>query len=372
MKKKLFLHIGLPKTGTTYLQCRIQFNRDKLKSNRIYVPKTGLNPILHDYNFLALALQPERWDQFPSNISASLPSLWHDFLEEIENCGYPNVLVSSETLSWELKKKEQIQTISERLHGYDVKIVLCGRDPYDFISSMYGHMLRTGRGPYSLESFLLEFPYYWSPEFHKLRWAEFFGKQNVLLLSYEELSGEFLFEKFIGAIFPGQEVYAEQSDFAEEINRNNSLSPRFLRFLEELSANQIDTEPYINLYLKSAGNFSPLESRTVTPADIDEALKRCGMALDFSNIVEDVAAQQRRSGEDWIELQEQIKAGLLARAPVMTTVMQELVESRKLLADRTERLEVASKDLVDRTRELVETRQMLVARTWRLEQLSKD
>ena len=182
MKRKLFLHIGLPKTGTTYLQCQIQNNREQLRSNGIYVPKTGLL-VGEGHNLLALALQPERWHQFSNEISASLPSMWHDLLEEIDNCGCQTILVTSEVFSWELKTPEQIKSVRDYLINYDVRIVFCERNPYDFISSMYGHLIRTGRGPYPLDSFLLEFPYFWSTAFQRKRWSNFFGDNNFILLS---------------------------------------------------------------------------------------------------------------------------------------------------------------------------------------------
>ncbi|MCD6707122.1 MAG: sulfotransferase domain-containing protein [Thiobacillus sp.] len=352
MRKKLFLHIGLPKTGTTFLQCQLEFNRDKLRSNGIYVPKIG-QLVGRDHNLLALALQPERWDQFPADISARLPSLWHDLLEEIDNCGYQTILVTSETFSWELKTQEQIKSVRDYLVNYDVKIVLCERNPYDFISSMYGHLIRTGRGPYPLDSFLLEFPYYWSAAFQKKRWGEFFGDDNFILLSYENIKGEFILHKFLNALFPGHAILSEIFDASPDVDPNLSLSPRFLRFMEELSANRIDGAPYVNLYSEVLNTLVPLERQMLSPADIDEAMKRCGMVFDSSNSTASKMSHPR----------EQAGLSLEQMGKDLQDRTQELVDTRRTLVERTERLEQASKDLLERTQELVETRQALLERT---------
>lgn len=323
MKKHLILHIGLPKTGTTYLQCQIQTNRDKLRGNGIFVPKIG-QLVGRDHNLLALALQPERWDQFPVDVSASLPSMWCEFLEEIDNCDCQTILVTSEAFSWELKTPDQIKSVRDYLINYDVTIVLCEREPYEFISSMYGQMLRTGRGPYSLESFLLEFPYYWSAASQKKRWGDFFGENNVLLLSYEELKGEYILPKFLNALFPSHPVLSETFNASPDVNPNLSFSPRFLRFMEELSANRIDATPYVNLFSKVLSTIVPLERKILTPVEIDDAMKGCGMELDPSNSTANKILHQPDREEEKVPLLEQISDELIAKT-------KELVETNQLL-----------------------------------------
>ena len=347
MKKTIFLHIGLPKTGTTYLQCQIQTNRDKLRDNGIFVPQTG-QLVGRDHNLLALALQPERWDQFPIPVSASLPSLWHDLLAEIDNCGCPTILITSEAFSWELKTPDQIKSVRDYLVNYDVKIVLCEREPYGFISSMYGHMLRTGRGPYSLESFVLEFPYYWSASSQKKRWGEFFGENNFIRLAYEELSGEFILHKFLNTLFPRHAILSETFNASPDINPNLSFSPRFLRFMEELSANQIDATPYVNLYSKVLSAIVPLERQILTPLEIEDAMKRCGMVIAPSNSPANKTLHQCDREEEKVPLLEQISNELIART-------QELDEARQLLIERTERLESLTDQLASQTQSASET-----------------
>lgn len=374
MKRKVYLHIGLPKTGTTYLQWQIQCNRDKLKSNDIYIPRTG-QLIGPDQNLLALALQPERWHQFSDEVAMSLPSMWHDLVDEIEKCDCQNILVSCEALSWELKTLKQFKLIRDYLAGYDVRIVFCERNSYEFIASMYGHLIRTGRGPYPLESFLREFPYYWNTAFQKERWGRVFGKRKFLVLSYEDLKGESILLKFLEKLFPGHAILSTSLEIAHDADSNLSYSPRFLRFMEELSANQVDSAPYARLYAKVLNSIVPLERRMLSPTDIDEAMKRCDMELDSSGSAASNLAHQRGRKRQGAPNLEQVSNDLTERTREFIEARKgtaELVELRELLSDRTNRLEESSHTLLVRTEELVQTRETLVERTDRLKQASQD
>lgn len=364
MKRKVYLHIGLPKTGTTYLQWQIQCNRDKLKSNDIYIPRTG-QLIGPDQNLLALALQPERWHQFSDEVAMSLPSMWHDLVDEIEKSDCQNILVSCEALSWELKTLKQFKLIRDYLAGYDVRIVFCERNSYEFIASMYGHLIRTGRGPYPLESFLREFPYYWNTAFQKERWGRVFGKRKFLVLSYEDLKGETILLKFLEKLFPGHAIPSTSLEIAHDADSNLSYSPRFLRFMEELSANQVDSAPYARLYATVLNSIVPLERRMLSPTVIDEAMKRCGMELDSSGSAASNLAHQRGRKRQGAPNLEQVSNDLMERT-------REFIEARKTLIERSTLLERSNAELQERTKELMAIREVLAERTALLEETNAD
>ena len=385
MSKHVYIHIGLPKTGTSFLQHKLQINAEKLKEIGVYIPKTGLNPVLYDYNFLALALQPDRWSELNPQLLSKIPNLWSELIVEIDRCPCPIIFLSAETLSWELNTEEQLRMISESLSMFKVSIVFCERDPYDFIASIYGHILRTGRGPYSLESFLLEFPYYWSPHLQKLRWSKFFGKQNFIILTYEKLKGDFLFENFFSTLLPEQSFLLEKFKCQTVINRNKSFSPRFLRFLEELSANNIDINPYIHLYQQTEFNLLQLESDIVRRSDIDKALNDCGMRIDYyelnanHNLIQ-AKKHQKKSNKslctpNLTSVNQELlilRHTLVSSKTILEQTTEELVVTRQTLAERTALFEQTGKDLEARTEELALTRHTLAERTALFEQTSKD
>jgi hypothetical protein len=92
----------------------------------------------------------------------------------------------------------------------------------------------------------------------------------------------------------------------------------------------------VNLYLKARPTLVPLDRQILTPAEIDEAMKRCGMEQDIPLGAASKAMRQHGAGQ----------------APSV--------------------LERISNDLIERTRELVETRELLRERTDMLEKLTVE
>jgi len=288
---KVFLHIGLPKTGTTFLQSRLWQHREMLLRHGVYYPVTGTaaTPELQDgtydrgrcmsHNWLAMALQPRRWGEFDATAQAALPHLWSLLDRELAASRCPVALMSSEAFSWNLSSKEHVWAVRNNLAHHDVTIVYCERNAYEFIASMYGELLRMGRGPYSLEAFLQEFPQLWNTEHQRQRWGVAFGHENFMTLRYDALSGPDMLQKYLGAVLAEHPVsQAEYSAPAKDRVRV-SLSPRFLRFMEELHAHGIPQQTktaFITLYQSLPNDYAPISSILVSPADIDASLARTG------------------------------------------------------------------------------------------------
>jgi hypothetical protein len=184
-------------------------------------------------------------------------------------------------------------------------------------------MIRTGRGPYSIDAFLYEFTYFWSAAFQKKRWGEYFGDSNFVTISYEELKGDCIFEKFLTKLFYGHPVLSENFDSSTDINPNLSFSPRFLRFIEELSANHIDSTPYVNLYSKELNKIVPLEKKMLQLEDIDLALRRCGIKIAYTPSAESTATQD----DDGMNRQEQKNSPLAEETKIPIETRQYFMKS---------------------------------------------
>ena len=288
---KVFLHIGLPKTGTTFLQSRLWHHREMLLRHGIYYPVTGTaaTPALQDanhdrghcmsHNWLAMTLQSHRWDEFDATAQAALPNLWSLLDNELSATRCPIALLSSEAFSWNLPSEEHVAAVRDYLAGHEVTIVYCERNSHEFIASMYGELLRMGRGPYSLDAFVQEFPKLWDTEHQRNRWSVVFGRNNFVTLRYDALSGPDMLQKYLGFILPDHPVTQAEYSAPPKDRVHTSLSPRFLRFLEELHANRISQQTktaFIKLYQSLPNDYSPISSILVSPADIDAALNRTG------------------------------------------------------------------------------------------------
>jgi hypothetical protein len=290
MPLQIILHIGLPKTGTTFLQQQIAYYREALRTNGLYIPQTGTlswvrkltgDPLIHrlpceegNHLMLAWALQPERWPQFPASVQRLLPEVWDLLLKELTDCGAPYCLITAENLSWDLSKESQFQAIRDSLAGRDVRVVCCLRQLHDFIASVYGQLLSLDRGPYSIDDFVTEFYPKWERDFQAKTWQKAFGVGCFREVAYEAIAGPDILQRFLAATIPGHPSSLRSYPVMPGTNPHRSFSPRFQRFLEELHANAIGSAPFKELYLSLPDSYAPLEHRPISPAEIDAALER--------------------------------------------------------------------------------------------------
>ncbi|MBR73202.1 MAG: hypothetical protein CMM30_09735, partial [Rhodospirillaceae bacterium] len=257
MKKTIYLHIGLPKTGTTFMQRQLEINRDILEEMRIYNPipdtfmKVGFR-LAH----LSISLQQNRWASESIEMQEILPNLWERILDQVREGVNGRYILTAELLSWELSEKK-VRELGHMLEEFAVKVVFTARDPLELIPSMYGQLLRTNRGRYSLEMFLKEFEDRWDPGYHRRVWGGVFGSENIVQLSYDDIKGPDILVKFLSSVFQIESEKLGQleiEDIGNPIYDNHSFTPRFLRMLEELHHNRIDSSPFVQLLTEDIRN----------------------------------------------------------------------------------------------------------------------
>lgn len=342
---RIILHIGLPKTGTTFLQQQFAYHRDSLAEDGIYVPRTATldwvrsltgEPLPgratceeNNHLMLAWALQPDRWRQFPEPVQRLLPDVWNELHTELAGCGAASCLITAENFSWELAQEHQVHSVREHLTGHDVSVVCCMREPHDFIASMYGQMLVTDRGPYSIDDFVAEFFPRWTAEFQKGLWSKAFGDGCLRTVAYESIAGMEMLQRFLAATLPGHRAALRDYPPMPATDPHRSVSPRFQRFLEELHANEIESEPFKSLYDALPESYAPLEKRLANPADIDAVVAR------HHAVSRQVRPADLQSGSQALEI-----------------VTQDLIAVRQLLVERTARLEQAIAERERLAREL--------------------
>ena len=87
-RRRLFLHIGHPKTGTTSIQTWFLANREALRSAGILYPTTGLNDSAH--RLLSPAFYAQR------HLPNEAPAVMHRLIREIESSSCSVVFISFE------------------------------------------------------------------------------------------------------------------------------------------------------------------------------------------------------------------------------------------------------------------------------------
>ena len=95
MKRKLFLHIGRPKVGSTALQTLLHDNRELLARRGVLYPESPM--LKKGSHKLALVFQRQLRDA--RTVESCSPSDVYDALHaEVERRGLPRVVVSTENM----------------------------------------------------------------------------------------------------------------------------------------------------------------------------------------------------------------------------------------------------------------------------------
>lgn len=134
MTRRLFLHIGLPKTGTTYLQ-------DVLWSNKSVLAGAGLLlPGVHRRRHLLASLDV-RQDPALARRSGDVRAPWRDLLTEA-SAWHGDVLISHEFFC--AASAEQIRNAVAALPDFEVQIIVTARAMVDLGISRWQEWVRNG------------------------------------------------------------------------------------------------------------------------------------------------------------------------------------------------------------------------------------
>lgn len=117
MPSTVFAHIGLPKTGTTYLQALLYANRDALLRQGVSV--IGRHRLHYDAASELTGAKSKRTGLIPTD-------KWQRVVQEIERAATPTAVLSSERYS--LAKRDGAATFVEGLPNQDVHVIVTLRD----------------------------------------------------------------------------------------------------------------------------------------------------------------------------------------------------------------------------------------------------
>lgn len=139
MSRVVYLHIGAPKTGTTYLQDRLARNAELLASHGVTVPTKGRGVPADLFHFrAALDLLGEDWGGPPGHAVGAWDALVHKI-----NRSSGTVVVSHEILA--PARPEKIIKAMNDLSGSEVHIVYSARDLGRQIPAAWQESIKQGR-----------------------------------------------------------------------------------------------------------------------------------------------------------------------------------------------------------------------------------
>jgi hypothetical protein len=142
--RRVVLHVGLHKTGTTYLQNLMRHNRKRLaKRKGVYVPPGPRKTV-----FASLDLIP--WDS-PLGRDVRVAGAWDRLADEVNGCGLPTAVVSEERL--DVANQRQARRAVSSFADADVHVVVTVRDLARVAVSHWQEDVKNG-ATWTLEEFM--------------------------------------------------------------------------------------------------------------------------------------------------------------------------------------------------------------------------
>lgn len=132
----VFLHVGAPKTGTTYLQRVLWRNQHALERGGVLFP--GQRPVDHFHAALDL-----RGVRFQGHDDPAVPGAWERLCAQARRWQGPAVVISHEVLVW--ATEEHARKAVESLRPADVHVVYTARDLVRQIPAVWQESVKNRR-----------------------------------------------------------------------------------------------------------------------------------------------------------------------------------------------------------------------------------
>ncbi len=254
--KKLILHIGTEKTGTTSIQYQLYSNYENLLEQGVLYPKTLLDQYRTHSKLACFTVYNEETERLCKvigipNIDVHVDfkkKLVSEFEDELKSFKGETVVTSNEHLSAFILEIEDIKYLKDFLYKYfdDITVVIYIREQIDHLCSSYNTRIISGGqltfyGARNLRSELKRLDH----EQTLNNWAEVFGKENLVVRLFDR---DFLKN---GDIF---------EDFAY-ICKINIDSSELLSLNKILNLKQVEFFRRVNMYLPYLANDKLNEKR---------------------------------------------------------------------------------------------------------------
>lgn len=137
--RRVFLHIGAPKTGTTYLQDRLTLNARSLARHGVHFPSRNplISPGLSQFR-AALDLLDQDWGGSPGHAQGA----WDALVRRIRRLD-GTVVISHEILA--PASPAQVERVKADLHGSELHVVYSARDQARQVPAAWQESIKQGR-----------------------------------------------------------------------------------------------------------------------------------------------------------------------------------------------------------------------------------
>lgn len=189
MKRKLILHIGMHKTGTTAIQNFFERNRQSnLEDYKLYYPRTDRKPLAEEprHFFLSAAVTQHRLQPKAAASTPSPQQVVKQIAEEIYATPAETALLSTEGLSMPWPEiAEEYAAFSEY---FDVEVLAILRRQDLFAESLHSQLIRKQRETRSLIEFINSTDIQRRLDYRSMLawWEAAFGTRAIHVMLFEE------------------------------------------------------------------------------------------------------------------------------------------------------------------------------------------
>lgn len=187
MKKKLYIHIGTPKTGTTYLQEFFATNASVLKKFGIYYPSDAGKKysLSNQHAPLITSLINKHIPAIPDAMNYTRGEAHDQFLEDMLKAKENDILISSEFFYDKVRLPADFKKIKKKLNQFDVKIIVYLRSQDDFYISRVQELIKSGHYVNPSVEDMIKRPYFY---YSKMLdpWTQAFGKENIYVRVFDK------------------------------------------------------------------------------------------------------------------------------------------------------------------------------------------
>lgn len=196
--KKLFLHIGTEKTGTTTIQEALFVNRELLSREGFHFLQSLGNK--NNRGLVAACMDNQNYDNYFTSLGINTlkekiklqEKNIKNFDNEISSLSekHNNVIISSEHFHSRLVSENEIKKLFKLLskHFDEIKIICYVREQVSTCLSLYSTIIKSG-GSINIQNLLESCNpdnIYYNHYLMLKKWAKFFGKENLIVKPFEK------------------------------------------------------------------------------------------------------------------------------------------------------------------------------------------